>query len=587
MHKKSKSVSINKPLYTSKILEERLLNFNPKSIRNEINKALNFIPGGGDEKTKETIKHLDYQTVFQEMKNFNKDLEQRMEEYQELKEENENFSKKFKQTEKLKEFENRFKAPSGNAQKKIEETFIDLIRLYKEKGYNIPDLSVKNNLFEQSALLLENEKILDFYKFNSKLKDDKDLEFLNKINTLLNEKLTASDEPNEGQKKLKKRRSNFLKLSSDNTNNDGGKISLLEMQRQEDIPLDELIKQSKEIRRYNRSVKNLLKTERESLINPNQTFKKLTSSSSMMNVMGYMKQHPIKKSRNKDVNVPISVNKKENKMNSVTSKEFSTMVNSNMMNEVHLPHQPNQNNKDSHRERNNMKTLARISKVKIINTMNENLDDKTEIMAETKKTRTASNVYRTSSIPKTISIQSRNKSISIEELMSIQTNKTNNIEDGRILSSFQSQTINKTSQTAEKVTKLSPSKVDNITNTPALPKITHTPRVRNHMQEDYQNNENLTKDRNKFIDHIYEHISNHQTDNLREMITVYARRHMGMSSKGISELFSKKLEPLSIMKSIVDVKNKVEVVNVPHDHSLQYLNFGKLETSQIDFTKIK
>ena len=50
----------------------------------------------------------------------------------------------------------------------VEKTFSKLIHHYKERGYTIPDLSTKKNLFEPSPLLLENSKIATKWKKNLK-----------------------------------------------------------------------------------------------------------------------------------------------------------------------------------------------------------------------------------------------------------------------------------------------------------------------------------------------------------------------------------------------------------------------------------
>jgi len=63
---------------------------------------------------------------------------------------------------------------------------MDLITKYKQKNYKVRDLSLKNNLFEPSPLLMENNKIVDEYRFGDNAKIYmKDLKFVMKTTNQL------------------------------------------------------------------------------------------------------------------------------------------------------------------------------------------------------------------------------------------------------------------------------------------------------------------------------------------------------------------------------------------------------------------
>jgi hypothetical protein len=105
-------------------------------------------------------------------------------EVKELKEHNSLFSNNYKLHEKRKE-EKRKKM------KHYEVPFKDLIRRYNEKKYRIPNLSVKDNLFEPSPLLLENKEIRDFYKYMTI--EDNECKFLEKVNSEVLDRMNSID----------------------------------------------------------------------------------------------------------------------------------------------------------------------------------------------------------------------------------------------------------------------------------------------------------------------------------------------------------------------------------------------------------
>ena len=106
--------------------------------------------------------------------------------YNQLREENDRFLNKYKiaKTFKLKN-----KTVEGLPISSFQITFADLINKYNKKNYKVSDLSLKNNLFQPSPLLMENNKIVDYYRFGNLCEIyDKDLNFLNKTTAQLFEK---------------------------------------------------------------------------------------------------------------------------------------------------------------------------------------------------------------------------------------------------------------------------------------------------------------------------------------------------------------------------------------------------------------
>jgi hypothetical protein len=111
--------------------------------------------------------------------------------YNKLKEENDNFLAKYKQAKDR--VEERRKN-SKNKATSFELTFEDLLSKYKEKGYKTTDLSLKNKLFEPSALLLENNKIVPNYKIlQNTATYTKDLSYLQRIGGSMTEKLLTDE----------------------------------------------------------------------------------------------------------------------------------------------------------------------------------------------------------------------------------------------------------------------------------------------------------------------------------------------------------------------------------------------------------
>ena len=115
-----------------------------------------------------------------------------------------------KKDELLKKFHNQliidnnnFLESYSNVQKmyprNTEEKFHELITQYKQKGYKIPDLSIKRNLFTPNPLLLDKNKLNNYYSFYKKKKrtislltpktKDKHLQFLKNEENLVEKEL--------------------------------------------------------------------------------------------------------------------------------------------------------------------------------------------------------------------------------------------------------------------------------------------------------------------------------------------------------------------------------------------------------------
>ena len=103
-----------------------------------------------------------YQNINQETKNF-------LNSYYKIQ------NKKAKQTDKIKD-------------EKLKSPFLDLINQYINRGYKIPDLSYKKNLFNPSLLLLDTSKvvkILEKKKEKSNISKNKDFFYLRKVDNLV------------------------------------------------------------------------------------------------------------------------------------------------------------------------------------------------------------------------------------------------------------------------------------------------------------------------------------------------------------------------------------------------------------------
>ena len=121
----------------------------------------------------------DFKNVLKALNDYEQNRKENLFIMGDLKYENNAFLTQFKKIQNLNP-----KGLVGNSQSKIDATFNDLIRKYKAKNYEIPDFSVKNNLFEIDPLLLSEMRLHEFYNHQPKevLDSEDNLKFLEKVN---------------------------------------------------------------------------------------------------------------------------------------------------------------------------------------------------------------------------------------------------------------------------------------------------------------------------------------------------------------------------------------------------------------------
>jgi hypothetical protein len=121
----------------------------------------------------------DFKNVLKALNDYEQNRKENLFIMGDLKYENNAFLTQFKKIQNLNP-----KGLVGNSQSKIDATFNDLIRKYKAKNYEIPDFSVKNNLFEIDPLLLSEMRLHEFYNHQPKevLDNEQNLNFLEKVN---------------------------------------------------------------------------------------------------------------------------------------------------------------------------------------------------------------------------------------------------------------------------------------------------------------------------------------------------------------------------------------------------------------------
>ena len=121
----------------------------------------------------------DFKNVLKALNDYEQNRKENLFIMGDLKYENNAFLTQFKKIQNLNP-----KGLVGNSQSKIDATFNDLIRKYKAKNYEIPDFSVKNNLFEIDPLLLSEMRLHEFYNHQpiEVLDNEQNLNFLEKVN---------------------------------------------------------------------------------------------------------------------------------------------------------------------------------------------------------------------------------------------------------------------------------------------------------------------------------------------------------------------------------------------------------------------
>jgi hypothetical protein len=157
----------------------------------------------------------------------------------------------------------------------IEKIFKDLIPIYKNRGYKIPDLTLKHNLFNRNPLIIETRKDVNrFYENHEVTKGDfivdvenvneKNFKYLKKVEKILfNAKKNSQQLQNENVKK-KVREAQIQQLD---------KIIKIEQEKeQEKVNLEDCSKLKKDIEKVKLSLNQLDKQEKRSQIKIENNF---------------------------------------------------------------------------------------------------------------------------------------------------------------------------------------------------------------------------------------------------------------------------------------------------------------------------
>ena len=98
--------------------------------------------------------------------------------------------------------------------KTSKETFKGLIKMYAKKGYKIPDLAVKHNLFNLCPLIEENsEKIIQGFKKDKKL-STKTMNYLRKLNVIVKQHMHLDNDEDERYSKYNRNSQNDIKAAT-------------------------------------------------------------------------------------------------------------------------------------------------------------------------------------------------------------------------------------------------------------------------------------------------------------------------------------------------------------------------------------
>jgi hypothetical protein len=184
--------------------------------------------------------------LIEKLIHFNRKYEENMENFKHLKEENTHFQQKYEISKRKNEEENKKKIRTGLIT--TSNTFSELISNYNKKGYKIPDLSVKKNLFEPSTLLMEDNKIQDYYKIKSfrekkkiKVEKEKDIFLMQTMLNTCNEK-------------------SMSKFKDENIRSTYGRKDTLIRKPKEEIQreLNEMKKENRKLNHENNNIKQLI-----------------------------------------------------------------------------------------------------------------------------------------------------------------------------------------------------------------------------------------------------------------------------------------------------------------------------------------
>ena len=151
---------------------------------------------------------------------------------------------------------------SKSENQRIVKNFSDIIQQYKLRGYKIPDLSIKRNIFNQNPLLLPEGKVYEYYsclkkKDNKKLnffkkfeqkKKDKALQFIEKENKELQNKIVLLKKTDQYELKKKSLQKELPKTHRE---------SFIDIMIREEKEKN-IFKENKELYRKNQEIKNII-----------------------------------------------------------------------------------------------------------------------------------------------------------------------------------------------------------------------------------------------------------------------------------------------------------------------------------------
>ena len=345
------------------------------------------------------------------------------EEIKKLKNENDIFQKSYKMYSKKNKFY-------------YDVIFEDLFIKYKQRGYKIPNLSTKHNLFSASPLLLQNKKINDFYEYDkykekSKKKKknnkpgegEKSLKYLEKIDHYLFEHNLLSKNKNNNlsdfnklMKSIEQEKRNSVIIKLNKINNlhyksktidfDNKSVSKKEkINYSEEIPkIEDEIKNIKktikrlnsinfnnQIRIFSHSINNkntqMLNKTKYKTIKNNESFNRPKNLKKMIKKRSQIKSHSLKNNdielnENKLSNESLLINSLENKYDNDYNNKFGNTIST-----FHTINNSNKNYKKSRNFRNDIQNndfykTSLNTNYKTINSNNyfNTIDNKTEYL---------------------------------------------------------------------------------------------------------------------------------------------------------------------------------------------------------------
>lgn len=291
-------------------LKKNMLNLVDKSIPELRFKIRNAIKINNIERFVD-LHHPDVLDNRTKIKKFNKVHNKNINYYIDKKEENDIFTEKYNEyttIKKRKEEKAKDGEPTSN-----EIIFKDLLKIYKDKGYQI-DTNLDKNIFKASSLLMENNKISDFLHFSDK-KDiyDGEMNYLSKLNTVMEIRLKYFNEMKRGRK-----------LRSVDVNDDKRNSSIVDiLMEKRKIKTNE-----DEVNRYKKMIKNDVMGYADDVENMKLSvfgiemdyYKKLAKSNNSNNSFFAYSSHKINSSNSKIMGNTVS----SSKVNTNTNNNSST-----------------------------------------------------------------------------------------------------------------------------------------------------------------------------------------------------------------------------------------------------------------------